>query len=660
MRDDRVRIYRVDTVTVRANDATPPFAQLSTDGATFHIEIRPVVARWLRTVAIAGIPCFFVALAAEGILVTVARVARPPWNVLAVTGAVIVALLLVGLFMFGMFWLTLQSLRRRVSFDGQHLLLAGPDGFVMIPIADVRRISSATLPARRLDIDPSRSPREMFRRVRPVVIQVDVPGGTLQLFRGGTPEEVAWLARELVERVPLTRPYDDVLADPGGSLVPVTSLHGRTRRALLVTGVLATLGFTLIPGWFIFKGLSSKHWPNVVGRVTHSLYEESSERNETHYKAEIKYAYRVGDGSFTGDDFGYGRTPSDECVKQFVQSHPPGSDVVIHYDPSKPARSVVITGIGPFEWMLPACGVLTFALTMPLLLHRPTREEERMMARYAQSGPVPRSIGAAGEERDVITWTISAERSRHSRRRAVTTVFWMWVRVTLLTAAAVLLARRWLEPVLPTLPWTKLGWIMAIVPAPILLLPLASLVLPIAPPTYRISSVGVVSPRSKNPLIKWDRLDSFTLEPDPVIVDLCDVVLHRKDGVGRPVPLPEGGERARVLEALGRRLPNRPPLPRHAPVTLRDWIGGALLTAAFVVIVGRQMLSHLHAIRRADAGQLVFLAMMFVGPGIPVALFLRGRRASAQIFSLALKLNLFGAMGVMTYVVIHRALDSLR
>lgn len=183
---------------------------------------------------------------------------------------------------------------------------------------------------------------------------------------------------------------------------------------------------------------------------------------------------------------------------------------------------------------------------------------------------------------------------------------------------------------------------------------------PYKPAQYHLCHDGIHISTRDHPLLRYDTIGSFTLAADPDLPDRQQLTLHAKAGFAHPIHLPDDPRlTASILEHLSRHLPQSPPLPIHAPLRRSDWIRGAVAAAVYSLIIAL-VLQHHYAAIRAHRDSIFFLYLaILAGPGTLSALLLFRRRASAQLFLLAVVLNLLCFALTMPLLVL-KELTSLQ
>jgi hypothetical protein len=88
----------------------------------------------------------------------------------------------------------------------------------------------------------------------------------------------------------------------------------------------------------------SASWPVTTGEVTVSRMSGSSDS----IRMDMEYEYQVGGTTYTGDRitfFEYFLVANLQQQRQFIDDHPIGTQVTVHYNPANPARSVIMRTI---------------------------------------------------------------------------------------------------------------------------------------------------------------------------------------------------------------------------------------------------------------------------------------------------------------------------
>lgn len=127
---------------------------------------------------------------------------------------------------------------------------------------------------------------------------------------------------------------------------------------LLILGVLVTS----LSGWFfvgavrsIRLGLESRRWPTVPGVVTVSETKQSDES----WRFRIEYRFEVDGRSRRGNRLELtSYTYTRDNARALQDRYRVGTQVEVHYDPTNPAKSVLVPGAGA-SWVV---GVFTLVV----------------------------------------------------------------------------------------------------------------------------------------------------------------------------------------------------------------------------------------------------------------------------------------------------------
>ena len=128
-------------------------------------------------------------------------------------------------------------------------------------------------------------------------------------------------------------------------------MSGLSPLAQSIIGLGAAAGgiVFLVQGWRSFAGArASRHWPTTQGWVVSSELVDSDFDSGTGYRPRIVYAYLVGTREYTSELIAFGSEnfyTDRKPAKRRVERHPPGSMVLVHYDPADPERAVLDAGL---------------------------------------------------------------------------------------------------------------------------------------------------------------------------------------------------------------------------------------------------------------------------------------------------------------------------
>jgi hypothetical protein len=105
----------------------------------------------------------------------------------------------------------------------------------------------------------------------------------------------------------------------------------------------------------IFKQFESRHYPFVMGTVTHSeVTIHHGSKGGTTYGAVINYRFDVGGQTFTGSRLRYNTVSSsnEATARGIVDAHPAGAAVQVFYNPGNPQDSLLFSGIIGADFIL--------------------------------------------------------------------------------------------------------------------------------------------------------------------------------------------------------------------------------------------------------------------------------------------------------------------
>ncbi len=110
-------------------------------------------------------------------------------------------------------------------------------------------------------------------------------------------------------------------------------------------------GFDAFMGVNMYRQTRAEGFPVVQGNILTSEVEASRSDDGTTYRAEISFQYVVDGISHTSDTYRFGAmgTSSDSLARSVVEQYPPGKVVDVHYNPKKPDKGVLQTGIGGMD-----------------------------------------------------------------------------------------------------------------------------------------------------------------------------------------------------------------------------------------------------------------------------------------------------------------------
>ncbi len=119
------------------------------------------------------------------------------------------------------------------------------------------------------------------------------------------------------------------------------------------------------------KGLASKNWQSVRGRVVESYVDEARRPNGNYsYTAQVSYEYRTPEGRTVRSQritCGPQGPTAKVLADRRVSRYPVGSEVDVFIDPDIPDSAVIETGIGGSSFFVLGLGLAFTAIGIFLL-----------------------------------------------------------------------------------------------------------------------------------------------------------------------------------------------------------------------------------------------------------------------------------------------------
>jgi hypothetical protein len=114
----------------------------------------------------------------------------------------------------------------------------------------------------------------------------------------------------------------------------------------------------------LVNAFESTGWPSVEGVIVISRLEVSlDERERRSFSAHIRYRYTVDGEELEGS---HGAFTSGHSAQELCDRFRAGDPVTVHYDPLKPARSLLEPGVTPHLIVALIVGAVLFAAGMSL------------------------------------------------------------------------------------------------------------------------------------------------------------------------------------------------------------------------------------------------------------------------------------------------------
>jgi hypothetical protein len=119
-----------------------------------------------------------------------------------------------------------------------------------------------------------------------------------------------------------------------------------------------------------YRSKTSTTWPTTDGVVIKSAWMSHNGKG-CHYSLQFQYTYKVGDRSYSGNNYRFGGECNEEDVMRITTMYPVGAHVLVHYHPDNPNQSVISPddisrntklGMIIFPIMMSLCAYLFFKL----------------------------------------------------------------------------------------------------------------------------------------------------------------------------------------------------------------------------------------------------------------------------------------------------------
>ncbi|MGA2233040.1 MAG: hypothetical protein ABSH22_19230, partial [Tepidisphaeraceae bacterium] len=143
-----------------------------------------------------------------------------------------------------------------------------------------------------------------------------------------------------------------------------------------------------------------------------------------------------------------------------------------------------------------------------------------------------------------IRWSVPDDARRNAllaTRRQTTA---MGARLISVTALILWAAHHLLVPICdPDFPWARISLLMLGYPSALsIIMLIGTRETRRKAMDYALTTTGVLLPRKEHPIIRWDRIVSFSVQSHPRLQNLRMLSLHLVEGVTRYIVLPGGAE----------------------------------------------------------------------------------------------------------------------
>lgn len=123
----------------------------------------------------------------------------------------------------------------------------------------------------------------------------------------------------------------------------------RNRNIGWLPGVIVLLGgiAMLLGGWQIYLSVRSTGWPTTTGVVTRAYVSPYAGNPRGYYQAIVLFRYEVNGTAYESRRIRavelFGNKPTE--MQRLIRAYPPGSEVVVYYDPADPGYALLLPGL---------------------------------------------------------------------------------------------------------------------------------------------------------------------------------------------------------------------------------------------------------------------------------------------------------------------------
>jgi hypothetical protein len=372
--------------------------------------------------------------------------------------------------------------------------------------------------------------------------------------------------------------------------------------------------------------------------------------------AELTYSYNIAGHHYTSTDLGFMRGNDEEIVRKLIESHPEGSTITVYYQRWRPSNALVVPGVGSIAWFLFGVSVFMLLIVIPLWMSKTnaTATQARLAKKYrVYESPRQRMVS---QFPPLVEWTMPLDAWKLAASKARHEAFWMAIRLVTIVSLVMILMQIWLAPVIDKhFPWmTAYAIVMGFSALAVIAKAWeAALAGRAKPPTYAITSEGIVVPSREHPLIRWNQLVSFTRSPDDLLPERNIITIYSKAGQRRVFALPPGTAQEDIQGHFEAHLRRGAPPANASPLRAMDWIVGVVLSFLTVFIGSGYLASQRGHHSGSELFDCIMLGGFVFGPGTWVALCMIRRRAKTQLFLLAMTLNLLCTFFTLLAVVVR-------
>jgi hypothetical protein len=142
--------------------------------------------------------------------------------------------------------------------------------------------------------------------------------------------------------------------------------HKQLACIILVLFVSAAAGLVWW-GTDTLRQTMTQSYSQTEGVISDSYVTSTRRKRTTTYHAHVTYHYEVAGTTFTSRRFAYTHEGPEWDDKDWVEAHPPGTSVVVYYNPAAPHQSTLRSGVFWADFVVPAVMFAALFLTGGLL-----------------------------------------------------------------------------------------------------------------------------------------------------------------------------------------------------------------------------------------------------------------------------------------------------
>lgn len=109
---------------------------------------------------------------------------------------------------------------------------------------------------------------------------------------------------------------------------------------------------SMLLGWFTYsvigftKAIQTQSWPTTQGTVVSSEVKKVASKGTHQYQPVVYYYYEIGAETYSSTKYSStGARGSSQWANQVISGYPDEATITVHYNPTNPKQSVLITGL---------------------------------------------------------------------------------------------------------------------------------------------------------------------------------------------------------------------------------------------------------------------------------------------------------------------------